>query len=141
VLSVTNVLVKKKLSVRCEIFEPCGVMDYCSRWRKDVVNQCLDFGLSSQSAQHSKASEEQNSLLLNSVLYSFLAENLDLRRALQQLQDHRSPDPQMYALFLMFTYRGVMGISITFTAAAAEMSVFFFDLKLVRDLCMRSEGK
>ena len=35
---------KEKLPVRGQFSETCGVISYGSGWRKDVVNQCLEFG-------------------------------------------------------------------------------------------------
>ena len=32
----------EKLSVSCQFFQTCGIINYGSGWREDVVNQCLE---------------------------------------------------------------------------------------------------
>ena len=47
-LFVTNLLLfehqQKNLLVSWQFYRPYGVTKYGSGWRKDVVNQCLEFG-------------------------------------------------------------------------------------------------
>ena len=59
-LFVTNLLclsTNKNLLVSWQFSGPCGVTKYGSGWRKDVVNQCLEFDTLTHSAHWHKETE------------------------------------------------------------------------------------
>ena len=54
---------KEKLSVSWQFFETYGVINDCSGWRNEVINQCLEFGTSA--LQNSTLSTDASAVMLS----------------------------------------------------------------------------